>query len=81
VCCGSTGRITGMSRRAPTDSSREVVEHHIRNHVVDPFRSAQRSTSQAAEQLVEIVHSYLTLMDDGLGTLMSSPRQSWTNRM
>jgi DNA-binding FrmR family transcriptional regulator len=37
----------------------EVIEDHIREHVVDPER---RDTSQgrAAEELIEIVHSYLT---------------------
>jgi DNA-binding FrmR family transcriptional regulator len=38
----------------------EVVEHHIRNHVVDPSAARNDPRSQAAEQLVEIVHSYLT---------------------
>jgi DNA-binding FrmR family transcriptional regulator len=37
----------------------EVIEDHIREHVVDPER---RDTAQAraAEELIEIVHSYLT---------------------
>jgi DNA-binding FrmR family transcriptional regulator len=38
----------------------EVVEHHIRKHVVDPSAPSSDPRSQAAEQLVEIVHSYLT---------------------
>jgi FrmR/RcnR family transcriptional regulator, repressor of frmRAB operon len=38
----------------------EVVEHHIRNHVVDPDAPRGDPRAQAAEQLVEIVHSYLT---------------------
>jgi DNA-binding FrmR family transcriptional regulator len=38
----------------------EVVEHHIRKHVVDPSAPSNDPRSQAAEQLVEIVHSYLT---------------------
>jgi DNA-binding FrmR family transcriptional regulator len=37
----------------------EVIEDHIREHLFDPGR---RNTSQAkaAEELIEIVHSYLT---------------------
>jgi DNA-binding FrmR family transcriptional regulator len=37
----------------------EVVEDHIREHVIDPDR---RDTPQgeAAEELIEIMHSYLT---------------------
>ena len=38
----------------------EVVEHHIRKHVIDPSVPNGDPRSQAAEQLVEIVHSYLT---------------------
>jgi FrmR/RcnR family transcriptional regulator, repressor of frmRAB operon len=38
----------------------EVVEDHIRNHVIDPSAARSDPRSQAAEQLVEIVHSYLT---------------------
>jgi FrmR/RcnR family transcriptional regulator, repressor of frmRAB operon len=38
----------------------EVVEHHIRKHVIDPSAPNNDPRSQAAEQLVEIVHSYLT---------------------
>jgi hypothetical protein len=37
-----------------------VVEHHIRKHVIDPSAPNNDPRSQAAEQLVEIVHSYLT---------------------
>jgi FrmR/RcnR family transcriptional regulator, repressor of frmRAB operon len=37
-----------------------VVEHHIRKHVVDPSAPRSNPRSRAAEQLVEIVHSYLT---------------------
>lgn len=38
----------------------EVIEDHIREHVVDPKLPAAHPRSQAAEELVEIVHSYLT---------------------
>ena len=38
----------------------EVIEDHIREHVVDPGLPKTDPRSQAAEQLVEIVHSYLT---------------------
>ncbi|HTD12623.1 MAG TPA: metal/formaldehyde-sensitive transcriptional repressor [Steroidobacteraceae bacterium] len=38
----------------------EVVEDHIRNHVVDSSAARSDPRTRAAEQLVEIVHSYLT---------------------
>ncbi|MDD2876647.1 MAG: metal/formaldehyde-sensitive transcriptional repressor [Acidiphilium sp.] len=36
-----------------------VIEHHIRQHIVDP---GQRETdrAQAAEELISVVHAYLT---------------------
>ena len=38
----------------------EVIEDHIREHLVDPSLPKDDPRSQAAEELVDIVHSYLT---------------------
>jgi DNA-binding FrmR family transcriptional regulator len=38
----------------------EVVEGYIREHLVDPRTPRGDPRAQAAEELVEIVHSYLT---------------------
>jgi len=38
----------------------ELVEDHIREHVMDPDAAKSDPRARAAEQLVEIVHSYLT---------------------
>lgn len=38
----------------------EVIEDHIREHLVDPALPKDDPRAQAAEELVEIVHSYLT---------------------
>ncbi|MGA2953643.1 MAG: metal/formaldehyde-sensitive transcriptional repressor [Caulobacteraceae bacterium] len=38
----------------------EVIEDHIREHMVDPAASRGDPRVQAAEELVAIVHSYLT---------------------
>ena len=38
----------------------EVVEGHIREHVMDPAASRNSARSRATEELVEIVHSFLT---------------------
>jgi len=38
----------------------EVVEDHIRAHVIDPKASRDNPRARAAEELVEIVHSFLT---------------------
>ncbi len=38
----------------------EVIEDHIREHLVDPAAPRTDPRAQAAEDLVAIVHSYLT---------------------
>jgi len=38
----------------------EVIEDHIREHMVDPAALRDDPRVQAAEELVAIVHSYLT---------------------
>jgi DNA-binding FrmR family transcriptional regulator len=38
----------------------EVVEGHIREHVMEPGAPADDPRARAAEELAEIVHSYLT---------------------
>jgi DNA-binding FrmR family transcriptional regulator len=37
----------------------EVVEDHIREHVMDPSAPRDDPRAQAAEELAEIIHSYL----------------------
>jgi DNA-binding FrmR family transcriptional regulator len=37
----------------------EVIEDHIREHMVDPTAPKDDSRVQAAEELVDIIHSYL----------------------
>jgi DNA-binding FrmR family transcriptional regulator len=38
----------------------EVIEDHIREHMVDPAAPTEDPRRQAAEELVDIVHTYLT---------------------
>ncbi len=38
----------------------EVIEDHIREHMIDPSADGDDPRVQAAEELVAIVHSYLT---------------------
>ena len=37
----------------------EVVEDHIRTHLVDPKRNPSALNADAADDLIEVVHSYL----------------------
>jgi len=38
----------------------EVIEDHIREHMIDPKAARDDPRVEAAEELVSIVHSYLT---------------------
>ncbi|MES1974249.1 MAG: metal/formaldehyde-sensitive transcriptional repressor [Pseudomonadota bacterium] len=38
----------------------EVIEDHIREHLIDPASPPDSPRRAAAEELVEIVHAYLT---------------------
>ena len=38
----------------------EVIEDHIREHMVDPAAAPDDPRRQAADQLIEIVHAYIT---------------------
>jgi DNA-binding FrmR family transcriptional regulator len=37
----------------------EVVEDHVRTHLVDPAKNPGALNAEAAEQLIEVVHTYL----------------------
>ena len=37
----------------------EVVEDHIRTHLVDPEKNPGALNAEAADQLIEVVHTYL----------------------
>jgi DNA-binding FrmR family transcriptional regulator len=37
----------------------EVVEDHVRTHLVDSDRNPGALNADAAEQLIDVVHSYL----------------------
>lgn len=38
----------------------EVIEDHIREHMVDPQAPSSDPRTQAAEELIAIVHAYIT---------------------
>jgi len=37
----------------------EIIEDHIREHMIDPRAARDNPRTEAAEQLIEIVHAYL----------------------
>jgi FrmR/RcnR family transcriptional regulator, repressor of frmRAB operon len=51
LIAGVRGSVTGLMA--------EVVEDHIRTHLVDPERNPGALNADAADQLIEVVHTYL----------------------
>jgi FrmR/RcnR family transcriptional regulator, repressor of frmRAB operon len=37
----------------------EIIEDHVRFHVLDPNAKPHRKQAEAAEQLIEVVHAYV----------------------
>jgi DNA-binding FrmR family transcriptional regulator len=50
LIAGCRGAINGLLA--------EVVEDHIRTHLVDPEKDPAALNTDAADQLIEVVHSY-----------------------
>jgi FrmR/RcnR family transcriptional regulator, repressor of frmRAB operon len=51
-------QIVGI-RGAVSGLMAEVVEDHVRNHLVSPRRNGVALDPQAAEQLIDVMHTYL----------------------
>ena len=58
--CGRVLQQATACRGALEGFIAEVIEDHIREHLVDPSLAKDDPRAVAAEELVEIVHSYLT---------------------
>lgn len=50
LIAGCRGAINGLLA--------EVVEDHVRTHLVDPTGQADPLSAEAADQLIDVVHSY-----------------------
>jgi FrmR/RcnR family transcriptional regulator, repressor of rcnA expression len=55
--CATVLHLIVTARGAMNSLMTEVIEDHIRLHVVDPVRDAERS--RGAEELIEAVQAYL----------------------
>jgi FrmR/RcnR family transcriptional regulator, repressor of frmRAB operon len=51
MIAGIRGSVSGLMA--------EVVEDHVRTHLVDPQKNPDALNADAAEQLIEVVHTYL----------------------
>ncbi len=56
--CARVMHLIAASRGAMNGLLAEVVEDHIRTHLVDPIKHRNALDVDAADQLVAIVHSY-----------------------
>jgi DNA-binding FrmR family transcriptional regulator len=59
IGCGDVLQLLASVRGAVNGLMAEVMEDHIRFHVVDPAHEKNRGRAQAAEELIEVVRSYL----------------------
>jgi len=57
--CGRVMHLLASTRAAMAGLMAEVVEDHVRTHLVDPERNPDALDKQATEQLLEVVRTYL----------------------
>ncbi|MPZ54347.1 MAG: metal-sensing transcriptional repressor [Acidimicrobiia bacterium] len=57
--CYEVLRLVASIRGAVNGLTAEVMEDHIRNHVVDPNNEPDPMKAQGADELIEVVRSYL----------------------
>jgi FrmR/RcnR family transcriptional regulator, repressor of frmRAB operon len=57
--CAAVLHLVVAARGAMNSLMAEIIEDHIREHVVDPARERSSSRSRGAEELIEVVQAYL----------------------
>jgi FrmR/RcnR family transcriptional regulator, repressor of frmRAB operon len=57
--CAEVLHLVVAARGAMNSLMAEILEDHIREHVVDPGRERNRDRARGAAELIEIVQSYL----------------------
>ena len=57
--CAEVLHLVVAARGAMNSLMAEVIEDHIRMHVVDPIRERNRERAEGAEELIEVVQAYL----------------------
>jgi FrmR/RcnR family transcriptional regulator, repressor of frmRAB operon len=56
--CEQVMHLIAGARGAMAGLMAEVVEDHVRTHLVDPVKDPTALNAEAADQLLEVVHSY-----------------------
>ena len=59
IGCADVLMLVASLRGAINGLSAEVMEDHIRNHVVDPATETDPERAQGAVELIEVVRTYL----------------------
>jgi DNA-binding FrmR family transcriptional regulator len=59
IGCADVLQVIASVRGAMNGLMAEVMEDHIRVHVVDPARESDPERAKGAEELIDVVHSYL----------------------
>ena len=57
--CADVMHLVSAVRGAINGLMAEVMEDHIRLHVVDPARERNSERAESAQELIEVVHAYL----------------------
>jgi DNA-binding FrmR family transcriptional regulator len=57
--CVKTLNLTVACRGAINSLMAEILEGHVRFHVIDPTHKPSPAQSKAAEELIEVIRSYL----------------------
>ena len=57
--CAAVLHLVVAARGAMNSLMAEIIEDHIREHVVDPARERSTNRSRGAEELIEVVQAYL----------------------
>jgi FrmR/RcnR family transcriptional regulator, repressor of frmRAB operon len=57
--CAEVLQLVVAARGAMNSLMAEVIEDHIRVHVVDPSRERNQERANGAEELIEVIQSYL----------------------
>jgi FrmR/RcnR family transcriptional regulator, repressor of frmRAB operon len=57
--CGDVLQLITAARGAMNGLMAELLEDHVRFHVMDPSRKASSAQAIAADELIDIVRSYL----------------------
>jgi len=57
--CDKVMHLISAARGAMSGLMAEVVEDHVRTHLLDPNRYPDASNAEAADQLLDVVRTYL----------------------